>query len=512
MRRIVAGLLITVFIAISYVYGMKTLRAQEDKKMTKDANTIRPAILARQGWYDADPAQLRATVENYLRHAKVSPDIGDVIGLIAPHAGYRYSGPVAAYSYRQIQGKKYDTVIVIAPNHRDPRLTYSSVMTEGGYSTPLGVVKVDTETARAIAGFDSSDNVMDSTVGHLPMILGEAEHSLEIQLPFLQVVLGDFTLVPIIMGDQTARSCKVLAEAIVAAAKNKKVLMVGSTDLSHFYTADQADKLDGVIREHVAAFDVEGLMRDVSAKKCQACGAAPMAVVMMASARLGADTANVLQMANSGDVTGDDSSVVGYMAAVLTAKGGGEAQKKEVGVNLGLSDEEKKILKDVVQKTLDSVVNGSPIPSFPVPSGKLGEKWGAFVTLNKNGRLRGCIGYIVGTQPLITTVAQMTRAAALEDPRFSPVKPPELKDIEFEISVLTPIREIKDVSEIVVGRDGIIITRGYSRGLLLPQVATEYGWDRDTFLEQTCYKAGLPGDAWKQSGTKIEIFSAEIIQ
>ena len=186
--------------------------------------------------------------------------------------------------------------------------------------------------------------------------------------------------------------------------------------------------------------------------------------------------------------------------------------EEKVGVELGLTEQEKNILKNVVSETLESVVNGGKIPVFNNFNGKLGEHWGAFVTLTRKGQLRGCIGHIIGDKPLITTVAEMAEAAALEDPRFPPVKPPELPEIEFEISVLTPIREIKDVNEILVGRDGIIITKGWNRGLLLPQVATEYGWDRITFLENTCRKAQLPKDAWKDKDTKIEIFSAEVFK
>ncbi|MFC1490454.1 AmmeMemoRadiSam system protein A [Candidatus Latescibacterota bacterium] len=187
------------------------------------------------------------------------------------------------------------------------------------------------------------------------------------------------------------------------------------------------------------------------------------------------------------------------------------SKDKKVGVDLGLSDEEKDVLRNVVVTTLESVVSGGPLPKLENFSGKLGEKWGAFVTLNKNGQLRGCIGHIVGEKPLISTVAEMAKAAALEDPRFPNVSAEELADIDFEISVLTPIRQIKDIEEIEVGRDGIIITQKWNRGLLLPQVATDYGWDRITFLEHTCNKAGLPKDAWKDDDTIIEMFSAEII-
>ncbi len=184
--------------------------------------------------------------------------------------------------------------------------------------------------------------------------------------------------------------------------------------------------------------------------------------------------------------------------------------KKNAGVDLGLTDDEKTVLRNVVRSTLEHVVNGGPVPTFNNLNGKLGERWGAFVTLTKRGCLRGCIGHIIGDKPLIHTVADMARAAALEDPRFPNVKPGELDDIEFEISVLTPIRKIDDIEEIVVGRDGIIISNGWNRGLLLPQVATEYGWDRITFLEHTCNKAALPKDAWKDDDTTIEMFSAEV--
>ena len=266
------------------------------------------------------------------------------------------------------------------------------------------------------------------------------------------------------------------------------------------------------------AYDFKGLIADRAVEASLVCGRGPIAAAMMACQALGATKATVLHMANSGDVTGDKKSVVGYLAAAFSipegdgkteAKGAAKTEPK-VGVDLGLSDKEKEILREVVKQTLASVVKTGEIPKFDNFSGKLGEQWGAFVTLNKDGRLRGCIGNIIGSQPLISTVAEMTAAAAIHDSRFNRVQPAELKDITFEISVLTPIRTVKDVKEIVIGRDGIIITRGYSRGLLLPQVATDYGWDLNTFLEQTCNKAGLPKDAWKEKGTLIEAFSAEV--
>ncbi|MCE5252194.1 AmmeMemoRadiSam system protein B [bacterium] len=513
MTRLTITMVFLTVITAAIACDGHTENTQEGKKMTTNninPHDIRPSALAGT-WYEAEPKELQATISHYLENAKVSQGLGRIVGIIVPHAGYRYSGPVAAYAYRQIKGKSYDTIVVIAPNHADPRLRFSSVYTRGAYTTPLGQVPVDTETAQAIVDFSSTDDVQASDLGHLSDYGGRMEHSVEIQLPFLQTVVGSFKLVPIVMGNHDSVSATALGKAVASAVKGKNALIVASSDLSHFHDGATAKKLDSVVRGYVESYNPDGLLNALSSGKCEACGGAPIAAVMMACRELGATQATVLFMADSGDVTGDNSSVVGYMSAALTVPGdtGGEVK---VGVDLGLTESEKDVLRGVVKQTLDSVVNGGQVPRNLDRNGKLGERWGAFVTLTKDGMLRGCIGHIIGTQPLIDTVAEMAKAAALEDPRFPPVKPDELPRIEFEISVLTPIRKITDINEIQVGRDGIIISRGYNRGLLLPQVATEYGWDRKTFLEHTCLKAGLPKDAWKESGTVIEMFSAEVFK
>ncbi|TKJ40500.1 AMMECR1 domain-containing protein [candidate division LCP-89 bacterium B3_LCP] len=165
---------------------------------------------------------------------------------------------------------------------------------------------------------------------------------------------------------------------------------------------------------------------------------------------------------------------------------------------------------NIARTTIECVVEGEPVPEFDVSSAKLLEDRGAFVTIHKHGRLRGCIGYIIGVKPLYQTVREVAESAALRDPRFNPVQPSELDDLDLEISALSVPRTITSVEEIQVGTHGIIMRRGYNQGLLLPQVATEQGWDRQTFLEHTCLKAGLPDDAWKDKDTEIQIFSAEV--
>jgi len=192
---------------------------------------------------------------------------------------------------------------------------------------------------------------------------------------------------------------------------------------------------------------------------------------------------------------------------------GEEKEKKRaegIGVDLGLTEDEKQRLRQIATTVIEHRILDKPVPRFEIDSERLNEKRGAFVTLHKGGELRGCIGNIRGSQQLYKTVAQMAEEAAFNDPRFQPVSREELKDLDIEISVLTPLRRIEDVEEIETGKHGIYIEKGFFSGLLLPQVATEYGWDRKTFLEHTCYKAGLHRDAWKEEDTKIYIFSADI--
>jgi AmmeMemoRadiSam system protein A len=185
-------------------------------------------------------------------------------------------------------------------------------------------------------------------------------------------------------------------------------------------------------------------------------------------------------------------------------------EEKKVGVDLGLDEEEKKTLRQIAKTVIENKAKRKAVPEFSIESSRLKENRGAFVSLHKRGRLRGCIGYIEGRGPLHKTIEEMAEAAAFRDPRFRPMTEKELPDLDIEISVLTPLRKITDVTEIEVGKHGIYIKKGWFSGLLLPQVASEYGWDPETFLEQTCMKAGLPTKSWKEKDTEIYIFSADI--
>jgi AmmeMemoRadiSam system protein B/AmmeMemoRadiSam system protein A len=446
-------------------------------------------------WYPGTKQELSQVIKTYLDGARAKVQ-GDIFGLVSPHAGYIYSGPVAAFAYKQIEGKRFDDVIVIGPSHRHGFFG-ASVDMMAGRTTPLGNIDFDLELAQRITEKNTS-------IGYEPAAHA-AEHSVEIQMPFLQAVLDDFKAVEIIMGTQDYKTCEILSQAIISAAKGKRILIVASSDLSHYHSHEEAKKLDNLVVEAVANYDPERLYNRFKTDSCEACGAGPIITAMLVAKTMGATRSMPLRYATSGDITGDYSQVVGYMAAAFYRE---EAMK--VGVDLGFSAEEKEKLKEIAHTSIEAAVQGKGSSEPTGITSKLKEPYGVFVTINKHGDLRGCIGRIIGDQALYLSCQQMARAAALEDPRFPPVTKEELKDLEIEISILTPLQKVDKKEDIVIGRDGLLIRKGMYSGLLLPQVAAEYGWNVDEFLAQTCFKAGLPSDAFKAKDVEIYRFSAEV--
>ena len=462
----------------------------------------RPAVAG--SFYPADPATLARQVRELLNRASKEEIPGKIVALVSPHAGYLYSGQVAAQAFKLVEGADFETVIVVAPSHR-VFFQGASVYDRGGFETPLGTVSVDKDLCRKIMA--ESEILRFLPQGH------SQEHSLEVQLPFLQGALGKFSLAPIVIGDQSFATCQKVGQAIARGAKGKNVLLVASTDLSHFHSYDRAVKIDQVLLEDIRAYDPEKLQQDLQEEKAEACGGGPVIAVMIASRELGANESRVLSYRNSGDVTGDRSGVVGYAAAVFYRNPGAAEKagaRKKAGISLGLQEEEKKALRRIALAAIEGKLKGVRSAPEEKLGSNLQEKRGAFVSLHKSGRLRGCIGQIVPTQPLQQTIADMAVAAAFDDPRFDPLTLREMKDLELEISVLTPMERLKNPDEIEIGRHGLYLKKGFCSGLLLPQVAVEYGWDRNTFLEETCRKAGLSRGAWKEKGTEIYIFSADI--
>ena len=465
---------------------------------------IREPVVAGS-WYSDNPEILSRELKGYLDNAMKGEIQGKIIALISPHAGYQYSGGVAAHAYKLIEGETFNSIVVVAPSHR-ALFKGASLYDRGGFRTPLGVIPIDEELSKRM--MEKLKEIQFLPEAHAQ------EHSLEIQLPFLQMVSKTFKLVPIVMEPYWSwETCQSLATTIAETVKGKNVLLIASSDLSHFHSYQKAVELDKRVLQHIERFDPEGLNRDLRQGRCEACGGGPIISIMLAAKALGANKGKVLKYLNSGDVTGDRSRVVGYAAGVFYKTAGGTEKMREetkVGVDLGLSEQEKKILHHIAKTVIENKAKGKPIPEFKVDSPILKENRGAFVTIQKKGQLRGCIGYIEGRGPLYRTVEEMAEAAAFRDPRFMPINEKELPELNIEISVLTPLKRITDVKEIEVGKHGIYIIKKPFSGLLLPQVATEYGWDRQTFLEHTCNKAGLPSNAWKDKNTEIFIFSADI--
>lgn len=269
-------------------------------------NTVRKSVIAGS-WYPGNPSILRRDIEIYFKSVPDQALRGEIVGLVAPHAGYVYSGQIAAHAYKLIRGSKYEVVIVIGPSHR-VAFHGVSAFSNGGYETPLGVVPVAEEFAQKIKNV--SKVIADIPEAH------RQEHSVEIQIPFLQVALGEFSFVPLVMGNQDAVTCQELAKAIYEAAHDKNILIVGSSDLSHFYNYNTAKKMDSVALGYLKNGDAMGLLRAMEDGTVEACGGGPMAVTILVAQMMKADKAHLLKYANSGDVTGDKSSVVGYASAI----------------------------------------------------------------------------------------------------------------------------------------------------------------------------------------------------
>ncbi|MGO9011969.1 MAG: AmmeMemoRadiSam system protein B [Bryobacteraceae bacterium] len=467
------------------------------------ARTIRQPAVAG-AFYPADPKELAGMIDGFLAKA-AAPPVENLVALVAPHAGYQYSGPVAAYSYALLKGRKFDRVVVIAPSHYEA-FSFSSVFDGAAYATPFGQVPVDQAFAAKLAKMGTSSfPIKLSGVGHTPSP-DRPEHSIEVQLPFLQRVLGQFELVPIIMGDQSYDACRTLGVALAKLVAGTNTLIVASSDLSHYHTYDEAERIDHKTLKAIGEYDYLDLSRNLDLRVWEACGGGPIVAAMIAAERLGANQARILHYANTGDVTGDRSRVVGYGAVALVKSAGGATAAEPP---FSLSRQEKDALLKIARKSVETTVREGK--TYQCSAGRmeaLEQERGAFVTITKNGELRGCIGSVAPVKPLYLIVREVAMLAALRDTRFRPVTASELGDLQYEISVLSPLRRVMDTREIRVGQDGLLIRARGQEGLLLPQVASEEKWDRAMFLEQVCHKAGLPGRAWQDADADLFRFTA----
>ena len=493
-RIFVATMKETITILLTTIIMMSMNNGQEP--------VVRPATQAGR-FYDGNPQRLSHEVDSFLTLHAHDRQYEDVAALIVPHAGYYFSGNVAAAAYMSLpRDRQYKRIFLLGPSHHE-WLDGASVNTAADYyATPLGQVRVDRETARKLVEGDSVFRYRPEA--------HDREHCLEVQLPFLQRF---FTLhsslstkevppiVPVIISTNDYRKLQRMAEVLKPYFTDENLFVV-SSDFSHYPSYEDACQVDAKTGKAVESGDVGQLLAAIESNAnsgirnlaTSACGEFPIITLMLMLDR-NYEVKHLLYQ-NSGDIDDHDHSrVVGYHAFTIVR---GEEK------SFVLSDDEKWILKKIAYESIKDSLDGKGVAEanaslFTLHS-SLKEKCGAFVSLHKQGHLRGCIGHFGEDTPLYEIVAEMARAAAFEDPRFSPLRREELEDVDIEISVLTPMRRIQSLDEFELHRHGIYIRKGYRSGTFLPQVADEVNWTKEEFVGHCSQdKAGIGWDGWRDA-------------
>lgn len=455
---------------------------------------VRPATQANR-FYTGNPEELSQEVDSFLALHSSRTTYQNVAALIVPHAGYYFSGNVAASAYMTLNPKKsYKRIFLLGPSHHE-WLNGASVNSKVDYyATPLGNVKVDRETAQQLIDADS--------VFSYKAAAHAQEHCLEVQLPFLQRRLDEVPpIVPIIISTNDYSKLKRMAEMLRPYFTDDNLFII-SSDFSHYPSYEDAYEVDTKTGKAIETGDVEQLIATIennadSGKRnlaTSACGEFPI-ITLMLMLNHNYEIKHLMYQ-NSGDIDNHDHSrVVGYHAFAFLRK---QISKTE----FTLTDADKKQLKEIALQSIKDSLDSKPIarPTLHSQLSILNSKCGAFVSLHKYGRLRGCIGHFGEDYPLHEIVAEMARAAAFEDPRFTPVTREELDDIDIEISVLTPMRRIQSIDEFELHRHGIYIRKGFRSGTFLPQVADEVNWTKEEFIGHCSQdKAGLGWDGWRDA-------------
>lgn len=495
-------------------------------------------------WFAGTERALTTQIDECMRAVPDVTITSPVVALISPHAGYQYAGPVMAAAYKTVKGKQYQRVIILGISHHYG-FSGASIAKYDAYQTPLGLVPLDTQVRDALL---KQPDFISHPESH------KTEHSIENQLPFLQTVLKPgFRIVPIQVGVIPSRQRVALADALRPYCDDQTLVVV-SSDFAHVGSMygympfrnnlkENIYKLDQGAIDQIVALDVAGFINYVAKTRTTICGRNPITLLLTLLDKHTTKGDLVLYQ-NSGDRSGDYGQLsVGYAAIVFTKKVSpastreGEKMKpqeekepqpkkpveqsptpKAESAKNAMSEGELspaeqqtllRLARDTLEKLLVQRDKAGPDLSQYDLTPRMEEKTGVFVTLKEHGQLRGCVGYVIGVKPIYQAVIDNAINAALHDSRFPPVRGEELKDISIEISVMSPLRRIQSVDEIVVGKHGLTIEKGYHHGLLLPQVPGEWGWDRDTFLVHICRKAGLPDDAWKE-GAILKVFSAQV--
>ena len=457
-------------------------------------------------FYSEDPEKLQQELKNLFASAAPKQS-NHVRAILSPHAGYIYSGKVAASAFNQIDGTiNYKRVFLIASSHHIS-FDKAAVYCDGDFIMPYGKEIVDSDFGKMLVK-NFPDFFTANTDAH------QEEHSVEVQLPFLHYVLKTgYSIVPIVIGTNDPVVCKKIA-SVLKSYLNPDNLFIISTDFSHYPEYTEAVKVDAITKDAILANNPnilistlsENVQKHIPHLTTSLCGWTSVLTLLYMTTLNDSLEYHAIEYCNSGDIKyyGEHERVVGYWGIVLSEKG---IEKND----FQLTRADKETLLSIARKTLKEHCrhNTTYIAETEQLSFTLNTKCGAFVSLHKNGKLRGCIGRLTGNQPLYKMVQEMTISAASHDRRFLPVDAEELHEIDIEISVLSPLKKINDIAEIELGKHGIFIEEGYHTGVFLPQVATETGWSKEEFLGHCAQdKAGLNWDGWKTAN--LFIFTATV--
>ncbi len=463
-------------------------------------------------WYPDDAKILIEQIGQIFQKAEAKPK-DNVIALILPHAGYQYSGQTAAAALKTTN-REYKRIIVIGPSHRTPIGGMLSVPKGTHYQTPLGQTPLDVEFINKLLEYPIFQNVQ--------MAHGnQFENAVQIEIPLLQYKYQNFRLVPILTGQCSEKTIE-KAASILKAMTDEDTLVIASSDFTHYgrsfgyvpFTQDVPEnlkKLDMGAFEYIAKLDCKGFLEYKNKTGATICGAVPIAILLD---MLNKDTkAELVKYTTSGQLTGDFSHSVSYLSAAFSGKWKSGPEIEPTTTEDKLSEDEKEILLALARKTIVYYLENKKIPE-PADLGititePLKEERAAFVTLNKNSMLRGCIGDIFPRQSLYQSVISNAINAAVRDWRFTPVRLSEFNDITIEISALTVPRPVASADDIRIGTDGVVLSKNGRSAVFLPQVAPEQGWGLQETLSQLSLKAGLGADAWKE-GAEFLVFQAEV--
>ena len=495
----------TVLAALLSIFLFNSCQSHNNPPNTMKAqDTLQNRLPAVAGsFYPSDPVEIRRMMKIFFAEVPAPDTNRDVLAIISPHAGYVFSGEVAAAAFNQLdESREYKTIFILGSSHRNT-FPGASVYSIGNYITPLGTVSTDLEIAQKL--------VSDNKVLAFGPQYQQSEHSIEVQVPFLQYHLKPgFKIVPILLGTQDPKTCEQIAKALMPYFLPENLFVI-STDFSHYPAYNDAVKSDKQVADAIVTNDPDQFLNAVESctqKKVDnlvtGCCSWPSVLTLMylTQNKPGISYKQVLYK-NSGDTRyGEKDRVVGYYALSVSI------EKSKTNT---LTDLEKHELLRIARQTINTYLSVNHIPTVDADSlpADLKNKAGAFVTLKKNGELRGCIGHFESDNPLYSIVQQMSVSAATHDYRFDRVTPAEMKLIDIEISVLTPLQKISDVNKIRLGTDGIYIKKGGRSGTFLPQVATDTGWNLDQFLGHCARdKAGIAWDGWKDKDAEIYIYQA----